>query len=563
MFLSDVDITSIAQTPSYSDESAIGYQNEAGVLKGAASKKLTLNLAGGAVEGEEAEVIEDVIIGQLEEESIDPSYAGKISYKDADGNYIEERVDLQALSRGMTLKLNADQVIELTDETAFNPNFEQNIFAFLMIGLTGLAYFLMALVFILRIVILWALLIVSPILFVLAIFRATRSYFVNWLGVYARWLLIGPLVALGLMIVINIWQVVGLPVESAYPGFNEFGIQSNIGFYLPGSSVANSLSTTSQMMEYLLFLAMLYLPVVFAFMLTRQKMWSQAAAVISEKREAAKARPPAAAPGEEVVAAEAAKAGARPGSTEGAVEGARGLAGGIAGFLSSKFAGVAAKAVPESMKAGGREAAARPIETAHSFLPEHLALTDMGEMLDLAAGDSKDSRNAHAKAIQNLANPAAIIDSAEREKTSAVRDEIGKRAEAGDAEAVRIMSEIEAVVEAGGAPEAPVAAAQPAYAPSVTLEPAALHAAAPEVITTKEIEKEVIEKTEILKPEPPKPKAKEVEEGAEEEEVPEKEQVEEGAEEETSEKTEENDDQQEKEAGEDTSERTSRKKHNS
>ena len=93
-----------------------------------------------------------------------------------------------------------------------------------MVLLTGVAYFAMALIFLLRIVILWALMIVSPILFLLAIFRFTRSYFYNWMEIYARWLLIGPLMALGISIVVNLWQAVGLPIDSAYPGLGEFGV---------------------------------------------------------------------------------------------------------------------------------------------------------------------------------------------------------------------------------------------------------------------------------------------------------------------------------------------------
>ncbi len=424
-FLSGVNIGHIAETPNYNDPSAIGYLDESDTLQQTDIRTLTLKLP-----QKENEAMGDVVVGKLQQDFLSPSYTGTLSYLDEDGNPRQETVTLHAAGNDPLLRLKADQMIELMYEKRFNPGQEHSIFVFLLMLLTGLAYFGMAILFVLRIVLLWALLIVSPVLFLLAVFHATRSYFINWLGVYARWLLIGPLMALGLLIVVSIWKTVGLPVVSSYQSLGQFSGLSNIGFYLPGSETVNNLSTTGEMMQYLLFLIMLYLPILFAFMLTRQKWWNSATMALSEKRgEQKTAAAPAAPPEKKTV------------ETERATEKTGILPEGIRGLLRGRFTGPPeAAAVPEPLK---REIArgARPMETASSFLPEHLALSGMRDMLGLVAGN-KDSRHVHRNAVEKLANPEGIADSKEQQNVMAVRQEIENRAEKGDAEASRIMNEV-------------------------------------------------------------------------------------------------------------------------
>ncbi len=433
-FLGDVNISNIVETPNYNDPTSVGYQNETNFIKQADIKTFSLNLP------QENAEMNDVIIGKLQQNFLSPSFQGTISYlmQDGDGNQqqVTENITLHAAGNDPLLSVNASQAIELVGEKSFNPDVEHSIFAFLMMLFTGLAYFGMALIFILRIVLLWALMIVSPVLFLLAIFHATRSYFFNWLGVYARWLLIGPLMALGLGIVVGIWKTVGLPVISSYQSLGQFGNLSNIGFYLPGKEAVNNLSTTQQMMEYLLFLIMLYLPILFAFMLTRQKLWSSAAMAVAEKHEALKATATATATAVPTTEEETKKTKT--------TEGSRLLPGGIRGFLGSKLSGLTKPTeMPKEMR-GTEVGTAPPLETASSFLPEHLALSGMRDMLGLVAG-TKDSRHAHGNAIEKLANPEGIADTKEQQNALAVRQEISNRADQGDAEAVRIMSEIKEV----------------------------------------------------------------------------------------------------------------------
>lgn len=482
-FLKGMHIANIVDTPIYNDENAVGYTNKSQMLKQSASKKFNLNLALIPAENEvgDSEIVippSDIVIGEIDQSipnELAPDYTGRIDTPDG-----SETIQLHSNVSHQLLRLNADQSFELTDETIFNPNEEYSIFAFLMILFTGLAYLGMALIFILRIVILWAMMIVSPMLFLLAIFRATRSYFFNWLGIYARWLFIGPLMALGISIVVNIWQTVGLPITSSYPGLGEFGALTNIGFFLPGKNVINNLSTTPQMMEYLLFLIMLYLPIFFAFMLTRQKTLSAAATTIVEKHGASRVRKTT------TTEAGAAAVGTEK-PAEKVVAGAKAVASGIKGLLGSKFAEVTKAGMPSSMRSAEPRTAAH-IETAHSLLPEHLALRKMGDVLDIAAGsEGKGSRNVHAKAIKNLASPNDIPDSGERKKVMAVRNEISERAAKGDAEAVNVLNEIheqERIIETSAPAGAPM---------GVPIMEGEVHAAAPEVmpvVIRDEIEKD-------------------------------------------------------------------------
>jgi len=418
-FIGATNISDLVETPSYSDPTAISYQNETDALKKATSQKFSLNVG-----SQEEQAVKDVIVGKLQQGSQTPVLTGTLTSFDAEGKPRTQIIELQSTGNDPVLHLAANQSVELVDEKTFNPNEEHRLFSFLMMLLTGVAYFGMALTFVFRIVILWALMIVSPMLFLLAIFKSTRSYFYHWLSMYARWILIGPLMALGIAMVVGIWQTVGLPITSAYAGFGQFGQLTNLGFFLPGASAANNLSTTPQMMQYLLFLIMLYLPLALAFMLTRQKMLGAGAQMIVERISVERAPTT-------VGAAEAPKA-LTP------IERARQLTTGVRGLFEAGAARFAKAAMPMTLRA----TEPKPLATGTAALPEQLALTPMRDMLTLASGEPEGARNIHSKAVEQLAAAPAMTDSPERQNLMAVRHEIEERASGGDAEATRVITEI-------------------------------------------------------------------------------------------------------------------------
>jgi len=100
------------------------------------------------------------------------------------------------------------------DELYFNTYSSDIYFVSILLWLFSGINLLIAFIFILRIVILWILLIFSPFLLILAIFLFSRSLFKTWAWVYLRWTILGPLLAMGLGIIVYIWQISGIPIQS-------------------------------------------------------------------------------------------------------------------------------------------------------------------------------------------------------------------------------------------------------------------------------------------------------------------------------------------------------------
>jgi hypothetical protein len=114
----------------------------------------------------------------------------------------------------------------------------------------------------------------------------------------------------------------------------------------------------------------------------------------------------------------------------------------LKGFLNTQLGKLTQTAMPASMRGvAGPETHADV--SAQSTLPEQLALRPVSDMLDLAAGDTKDSRRGGQAAIEKLAVPEQIADPIERKKIEAIRNEIETRATSGDTESTRVMSEIQ------------------------------------------------------------------------------------------------------------------------
>jgi len=399
-----ITITNIVETPSYAN--ANGYKTTGEEIE----KQIDITF-------KQLSESDDVELGRLESPS-------RQVLGDMDGAEITLNVPESNENR---LVINSDQSVSIKEKAKFAPTDEQTVFSFILIMATGLAYFILAMIFVLRIVILWALLILSPALLLLAIFKSTRGWFWNWLGIYGRWLLIGPLAALGISVIVNIWQTVGIPIINDTTAVESFGTGlSNISFYLPGSTAPNTLSNTSEMMQYLVFLMMLYLPIFFAFALTRQKMFQGVTAVVTERFKGQKKMTPI------ETAGESGKAESK--------EGNMGMMGTIKDIFSSKIAKVTETALPSKLRET-ESVTYRPIPGAASFLPEQLALTGTHEMLGLI-GANDESRHSRDMAVEKLAFPNSIQDTEERKNVSAVRSEIGARAERGDIESIVIMNEI-------------------------------------------------------------------------------------------------------------------------
>ncbi len=393
-----IAIADIIETPVYNDKNTIGYVNTTSDETSLTSRTLTIGTNNANTTNTTASTAR--INGTLQT-----------------GDNTSENVNLL---------ISTDQSVPLTIESksGFSPNFENSLFASFMMILTGIAYFAIALIFVSRIVILWALMILSPVLFIMAVFQFTRGYFYNWLGIYSKWLLIGPLTALGIAIVVGIWKTVGLPISSLYETANSFGVISNIGFMLPGSTAVNHLSNASEMMEYVVFLLMLYLPIVFSFALTRHKTLANIASTVVVRTR------------ESFGHISSIKSAIKK-ETHNMIVNAHGV-------KESKIAKFTKNILPNRLK----EPSAVPssLETASTFLPKQLAVSSISDMLTASMnliGIKEGSRSSRERVIKSLAVPEQVKGIAEREKLIAVRSEINKRADQGNAEAILIRSEVQ------------------------------------------------------------------------------------------------------------------------
>ena len=257
---------------------------------------------------------------------------------------------------------------------------------------------------------------------------------------YGRWLLIGPLTALGIAIVINIWQLSGLPIsvsDTYIPEVFSAEKTSNIVFYLPGKDTANTLSNTQEMMEYLIFLMMLYLPVFLGFTLTRRKVLHESLLAVTKKlisntQTSQQQLIQQALNGYE-------KEQEKRDRPMGIMEGFKYLVNDKIGLFAETTMPVKKlKVIPETPNT--------MMPTASNFLPENLGKTPIPKMLELL-GIQKGSKASRTEIIGKLARAESISDKKEKEKTTAVMSEIETRAGNKDSEAMTILREIETIKE--------------------------------------------------------------------------------------------------------------------
>jgi len=392
-----IQITDIVQTPTYSE--AISYRNEEASNTLANNENLTLDLEGEGI---------SLPIGTITSPTLGVETIGLTS-----------------------------NPISITKNSQFSLFQEQTIFRFGIMMATGIAYFTMALIFVLRIVILWALLILSPILLILAIFKSTRGWFFNWLSLYGRWLLIGPLTALGISMIVNIWQLSGLPIEVSEtynPEIFSAVKDSNILFYLPGKDTANTLSNTQEMMEYIIFLIMLYIPIFISFALTKQKVLQASALAVSKKIIS------------HTQSSQSQLIQTTHESNGQILEVQTGLVGSIKNLVNEKIELLTKEIMPINKLKTKPDKPTKMMESAHNFLPENLQNTPIPKMLELL-GREKGSKRSHTNIIEKIAHFEQIKNINEREKVQGILNEIQKRAQGEDREAMAILHEIETIKE--------------------------------------------------------------------------------------------------------------------
>lgn len=144
-----------------------------------------------------------------------------------------------------------------------------------LIKLTSFTYNAMAIMMILRKVILWFLLILSPFLALLMPFVFIRNTGWIWIGVFFQWLFYGPLVALFLSSLAKIW-VAGIPFVFDFSRVNKAGGQVfrtsiNILYGGPAQTLTpgNSANYIDTYAEYIIALVMLWAAIILPWLLLR------------------------------------------------------------------------------------------------------------------------------------------------------------------------------------------------------------------------------------------------------------------------------------------------------
>lgn len=138
---------------------------------------------------------------------------------------------------------------------------------------TALTYYIMGGILIVRKVILWFFIIISPVLPLLFIYTPIRNTAKIWIGEFARWLLYAPIFAILLKGLIELWR------SNFLTGFNFINADSsrtyptaiNILLGSPGQvvDITNSVANPNSFAQYVLALLMLWIVMLLPFILLR------------------------------------------------------------------------------------------------------------------------------------------------------------------------------------------------------------------------------------------------------------------------------------------------------
>lgn len=182
-----------------------------------------------------------------------------------DGSFITS-TDLLSMTFGYKDFLGYRRVGTAYDEAVYS--------SLLLVKFTAVTYYVMAGVLLLRKIILWFLLIISPVLFLFVLFAPLRNSGRIWIGEFFRWVLYGPLFAVLLSGLVALWTVSGssasgIPLPFKFAQEESYPTAINILLGGPGQQVSfsNSLNTIDTFALYLVALLMIWIVILLPFIL--------------------------------------------------------------------------------------------------------------------------------------------------------------------------------------------------------------------------------------------------------------------------------------------------------
>lgn len=150
-------------------------------------------------------------------------------------------------------------------------DFDESAFiSLLLVKLTAITYYVMTGLLLIRKIILWFFIIVSPIFPLLLFFRPVRNTAKIWIGEFFRWLLYAPLFALFLHGLVNVWRS-GIPMSFDFSKVGSAVYPTAINILLggPGQQIGlnNSVNLKDTFALYVVALLMLWVVILLPFLL--------------------------------------------------------------------------------------------------------------------------------------------------------------------------------------------------------------------------------------------------------------------------------------------------------
>ncbi|MDO8658069.1 MAG: hypothetical protein Q7K55_04985 [Candidatus Levybacteria bacterium] len=153
--------------------------------------------------------------------------------------------------------------------------YDESVFISLLLAkLTALTYYIMAGTLLVRKIILWFFIIISPVFPLLLLYYPVRNTAKIWIGEFFRWLLYAPLFALFLSGLVSFWKIyipLSFNYDKAKTGIIEYPTAVNILLGGPGQEVSkiNSVNLPDTFILYVVSLLMLWAVIILPFILLR------------------------------------------------------------------------------------------------------------------------------------------------------------------------------------------------------------------------------------------------------------------------------------------------------
>ena len=146
-----------------------------------------------------------------------------------------------------------------------------------LVQLTGYTYMIISVIFMLRKVVLWCLIITSPIIPFLYLYPNTHSFMRAWLSTLLKWTLYAPLFAV--LIQCIAYMTLNWPISFVSPDIgdpNKIVFPTSTNLYLgmdpAGPTFQNSINTTDTFAQYLFALVMIWIAILLPLLLMRWKI---------------------------------------------------------------------------------------------------------------------------------------------------------------------------------------------------------------------------------------------------------------------------------------------------